>query len=434
MKKIVFVGAGSIIFVKNLIGDCMSANVLKDAEYALLDIDSEKLNLSLKMLKKLNSSINNDRAEIKAYSSRKEAFRNADFVINAIQVGGYDPYVLKDFSIPAKYGIDQIYADTLGIGGIFRGLRTIPVILEILRDMEEMCPDALFINYANPMAMIMGSIFHSTTVHAVGLCHSVQKCAQELLSSVGMQSDDAVWEIAGINHQAWLLRIERDGIDLYPEIKKRSRELGDDHQDAVRHQIMHHFGYYVTESSLHSAEYMPYFLKSFKPEQLSRFHLDPNMYRSWGESQKSYWKNIDSILSSSEPMTHNRTEEYASFIMEAVIENRPVKIGANVLNDGLIENLPKNSCVEVPCVVDSCGITPCHVGRLPEQCAGLNRTNINVQLLVMEAVRQRKREPVYHAAMLDPRTSQELSLDEIVSLCDEMFEAGAPWLDSYMRG
>lgn len=432
MNKIVFIGAGSIIFVKNIIGDCLSVDVLQDAQIALLDIDAYKLGLSATMLEQLNLSINGGKARIKAYTDQRDALRGANFVINAIQVGGYDPYVISDFEIPLSYGVQQTYADSLGVGGIFRGLRTVPVVQGILRDMEEVCPDALFINYTNPMGIIMCSILHTSPIRAIGLCHSVQKCAGELLESVGMENRDIRWDIAGINHQAWLLKITRDGKDLYPEIKARSKRMDQSHPDLVRHEIMHHFGYYVTESSLHCAEYMPYFIKRSKPELLGRFSLDTGMYEKWGISQKNYWAEVSSRIEGSVETHHIRTDEYASYIMEAIIKDQPIKIWANVLNKGCIENLPYDACVEVPCVADGGGVTPCHGGKLPEQCAGLNRTNINVQLMVLDAVIRRKREPVYQAAMLDPRTSQELTLDEIVSLCDEMIEAGRPWLNEFM--
>jgi alpha-galactosidase len=426
--KIVFIGAGSIIFVKNIIGDCLTVDVLQDAEYALLDIDAYKLELSLGMLQQLNMAINNGRAQIKAYTDQKEALRNADFVINAIQVGGYDPYVVNDFEIPLSFGLQQTYADSLGVGGIFRGLRTIPVMQGILRDMEKVCPDALFINYTNPMGIIMATILHTSPIRAIGLCHSVQKCAQELMESVGMVYDDVVWEVAGINHQAWLLKISQGGKDLYPEIKARSREMVKPHKDLVRHEIMHRFGFYVTESSLHSAEYMPYFIKSHRPQLLEHYGLDTRMYRNWGISQQNYWAHVREQIDCRTDAQHVRTEEYASFIMEAMIKDQVIKIGANVLNNGCVENLPYEACVEVPCMVDGGGVTPCHVGRLPEQCAGLNRTNVNVQLMVMDAAIHKRRESIYHAAMLDPRTSQELTLDEIVSLCDKMIQASSPYM------
>jgi len=311
-------------------------------------------------------------------------------------------------------------------------LRTIPVMLDFARDMEEVCPDAWFLNYTNPMAMLTGAMLRATGIKTVGLCHSVQGCARGLLESVGMEYDDTVqWKIAGINHQAWLLEITKDGKDLYPEIKERSKKQGAPDWDRVRHEIMHTFGYYVTESSEHNAEYMPYFIKSKYPELIERYNIPLDEYPRRCVSQIEGWKKMREELVNNHDLTHRRTNEYASYIMEAMETNKPFKIGGNVLNTGLITNLPKEACVEVPCLVDASGVTPTFVGDLPEQCAALNRTNINVQLLTIQAALTQKKEYIYHAAMLDPHTSSELSLDDIKSLCDDLIEAHGDWLPKY---
>lgn len=431
MAKIVFIGAGSIIFVKNLIGDCLLTSALRDAEMALLDIDLEKLELSEKMLQNLNRNINEGKAKIAACRDRRKALEGADFVINAIQVGGYDPCVINDFEIPLKYGLKQTYADTLGVGGIFRGLRTIPVMMEIARDMEEICPDAWLLNYTNPMGIITGAMLRVTKVKTAGLCHSVQICTRDLLEGLGMSNEGVKWKIAGINHQAWLLEVSRNGEDLYPEIKRRAVSRTEKHDDRVRYEIMKRFGYYVTESSIHSSEYMPYFIKNNCPGLLEEFGLKTDMYKDWGKSQKEYWRKTREELVDNKELTHFRTHEYASYIMESILTDKVYKIGANVINKGYITNLPEGSCIEVPCLVDGSGITPCHVGDLPPQCAALNRTNINVQLLTIEAALTHKKEHVYHAALLDPHTSSELRIDQIVSMCDEMLEANKSWLPEY---
>lgn len=429
MKKIVFIGAGSIIFVKNLIGDCFLTPVLQDAEYALLDIDREKLALAEGMLQNLNENINEGRATIKAYHNQREALRNADFVINAIQVGGYDPAVINDFEIPHQYGLEQTYADTLGIGGIFRGLRTIPVILDIAREMEEVCPDAWLLNYTNPMAIVTGAVLRATSIKTIGLCHSVQVCTKELLEGLGMSNEDVRYRIAGINHQAWLLDVrDKNGVDLYPEIKKRAFARTDKHEDMVRYEIMKHFGYYVTESTQHSAEYMPYFIKKNYPELIEELGIKTRMYKEWGKSQKAYWKEIKEELVENMHLTHERTEEYASYIMEAMITNKPYKIAGNLLNTGLITNLPEGACVEVPCLVDAQGITPTYFGNLPEQCAALNRTNVNVQQLTIEAALTGNRERIYQAAIMDPHTAGELSLNDIHEMVDQLIEVNMEWL------
>lgn len=426
--KIVFIGSGSIIFVKNLIGDCLLTLCLADAEYALLDIDAEKLALSERMLQRLNESVNSGRAHIRAYTSQKEALRGADFVISALQVGGYRR-VVPDFEIPAKYGLKQTYADTLGIGGIFRGLRTVPVMQGIVRDMMEVCPDAWLLNYVNPMAIITGAMLKSTGVKMVGLCHSVQVCASDLLRGLGMPTDHLRYKIAGINHQAWLLELDQNGVDIYPEVRKRAFARKDIHPDMVRYEIFQRFGYYVTESTQHTAEYTPYFIKRAYPGLAELYGVKTEMYRDWGKSQQEYWSHARKM--ENEPLTHTRTKEFASYILEAMTTGTPFEIAANVLNHGYIENLPQGCCVEVPCVVDAAGITPRRMGRLPEQCAALNRTNINVQELTIEAALTHKREHIYHAAMLDPHTAAELSISDIIALCDEMIESNAGWIGNY---
>jgi len=431
--KIVFIGSGSIIFVKNLIGDCLLTPGLHDANIALLDIDKEKLQLSEKMLSQLNDNINEGRATIQAYDDQREALRDADFVINAIMVGKYDPNVIQDFEIPMKYGLNQTYADTLGIGGIMRALRTIPVMMGIARDMEEVCPNAWLLNYTNPMAMVTGAIQRETSIKTVGLCHSVQNCVPDLLTGLGMDPEGVKSRIAGINHQAWLLDVHRDGEDLYPEIKRRAleRTASEAHDDRVRYEVMNQFSYYVTESTQHTAEYLPYFIKHRYPELLERYGIQTDMYKNWGKSQETYWASAKSEFIHNSELTHERTHEYASYIMEAMVWDKPYKIGANVQNDGLITNLPANACVEVPCLVDGSGITPCHVGDLPEQLAALNRTNINPQLLAIEAALSGNRETFYHAAMLDPHTSAELSFDDIRAMCDELLEANRDYLPQF---
>ncbi len=433
--KITFMGAGSTIFARNVLGDCMCVESLRDAEMALYDIDGQRLQESEAMLQAINTNINAGRAKIKCYlgvENRKEALRGAQFVVNAIQVGGYEPCTMTDFEIPKKYGLRQTIADTLGIGGIFRALRTIPVLEEFARDMEEVCPDAWFLNYTNPMAMLTGFMQRYTGIKTVGLCHSVQCCCDNIMGSVGMTYDDKVqWKIAGINHMAWLLEISRDGVDLYPEIKKRDLAQDLPGWDAVRHEIMRTFGYYVTESSEHNAEYMPYWIKSKYPELIERYHIPLDEYPRRCVNQIEEWKKTKASLTENPHLEHTRTHEYGSYIMEAMVENKPYKIGGNVINTGLITNLPAKACVEVPCLVDASGIAPVVIGDLPEQCAALNRTNINPQLMTIEAAVTKKKEAVYQAAMLDPHTAAELSLDDIRSMCDDLFEAHKDWLPVY---
>jgi alpha-galactosidase len=444
MAKITFLGAGSTVFAKSVLGDSMLSEPLKDAHIALYDIDSQRLRDSKLMLDHLNENINKSRAKITPHlgvRSRRAALKGADYVVNAVQVGGYDPATIIDFEAPKKYGLRQTIGDTLGIGGIFRSLRTIPVVLDFTRDIEAVCPDAWFLTYVNPMAMITGAILHGSSVKAVGLCHSVQGCATGLLRQLGML--DSVkklqWKIAGINHQGWLLEITDGGKDLYPEIKRRAagknrearRKGGDKHGDMVRMEIMRHFGYYVTESSEHSAEYMPYWIKSTHPELIEEFNIPLDEYPRRCIGQIDAWGRQREDLVNDKKLTHARSGEYASYIMEAMETDVPFRIGGNVLNTGLITNLPSKAVVEVPCMVDRNGVQGCYVGELPEQCAALNRTNISVQLLTIEAALERKKEKIYQAAMLDPHTASELTLDEIKKLCDELIEAHGKMLPKY---
>ncbi|MCG5102388.1 alpha-glucosidase/alpha-galactosidase [Oceanobacillus alkalisoli] len=432
MSKITFLGAGSTVFAKNVLGDCMTVDALQDFEFALFDIDDERLKDSELMLNNIKKNLGST-VKIVSYTDRKEALRGAKYVINAIQVAGYDPGTIVDFEIPKKYGLRQTIADTIGIGGIFRSLRTIPVLLDFAKDMEEVCPDAWFLNYTNPMATLTGIMTRFTNIKTVGLCHSVQVCAPELLESLDMPTDNIQYHIAGINHVAWLLEITRNGEDLYPEIKKRAKEKQKtNHDDMVRFEIMDKFGYYLTESSEHNAEYHPYFIKSQYPELIERFNIPLDEYPRRCVNQIEDWKKMRDDIVHNQELTHTRTHEYGSYIIEAMETNTPFKFGGNVLNSGqVIENLPSNAVVEVPCIADATGIVPTHVGRLPEQLAALDRTNINTQLLTIEAAITGKKEHIYHAAMLDPHTSAELSMDDIISLCDDLIEAHGDWLPEF---
>ncbi len=434
MPKITFMGAGSTVFAKNVLGDSMCTPALEDSVIALYDIDPKRLEESHLMLSAINSNLGN-KAKLETYCGverRKDALRGADYVVNAIQVGLYEPCTVIDFEVPKKYGLRQTIGDTLGIGGIFRALRTIPVMFDFARDMEEVCPDAWFLNYTNPMAMLSGAMQRYTGIHTVGLCHSVQVCAPTLMKHAGMEYDETVqYRIAGINHQAWLLEISRNGEDLYPEIKRRCAAITEKHGDMVRLEIMKRFGYYVTESSEHSAEYMPYFIKDKYPELIERFNIPLDEYPRRCISQIEKWEKRRDELTKDPHLTHTRSNEYASRIMEAMETNQAYKFGGNVLNTGLITNLPQNACVEVACIADASGVTPTYVGDLPEVCAAMNRTNINVQLLTIQAAVTRKKDYIYQAAMMDPHCQSELSIDDIVALCDDLIEAHAGWLPEY---
>ncbi|GAB6929213.1 alpha-galactosidase MelA [Paenibacillus sp. JCM 10914] len=431
MSKITFIGAGSTVFAKNVLGDCMQTPALQGFELALFDIDPVRLKDSENMLNNIKKT-SGSTCVVKSYSDRKEALRDAKYVVNAIQVGGYDPCTITDFEIPKKYGLRQTIADTVGIGGIFRNLRTIPVMLDFAADMREVCPNALFLNYTNPMAVLTNAMNTLGGVQTVGLCHSVQACIPDLFKNLGMETEGIQAKIAGINHMAWLLEVTKDGVDLYPEIKRRAaKKQNEKHHDMVRLEMMLNFGYYITESSEHNAEYHPYFIKRNYPELIERFNIPLDEYPRRCVDQIERWKTMRESLVTDQDLTHHRSHEYASYIFEAMETNVPFKIGGNVMNTGLITNLPKEACVEVPCLVDASGVTPTYVGDLPPQCAALNRTNINTQLLTLEAAATGKKEHIYHAAMLDPHTAAELSIDDIKSLCDDLIEAHGDWLPKF---
>ena len=436
MAKITFLGAGSTVFAKNVLGDCMSSPVLSDAEISLYDIDPVRLKESELMLTAVRNNLGS-KARIQSYcgvENRRKALHGANYAVNAIQVGGYDPCTITDFEIPKKYGLRQTIADTLGVGGVFRALRTIPVMLDFARDMEEECPNAWLLNYTNPMAILTGAMLTMSDIQTIGLCHSVQVCCSTLLKEVGMEDmydSKLQWKIAGINHQAWLLEVRKNGQDLYPEIKRRAFAMTQKHNDMIRFEMMRRFGYYVTESSEHNAEYMPFFIKDKYPELIERYNIPLDEYPRRCVEQIANWNKQRDALTNDPDLSHTRTSEYASYIMEAMETNVPYKIGGNVLNKGLITNLPQNAVVEVPCLVDASGVTPTVVGALPEQCAALNRTNINVQLLTLQAARTLRREDIYRAVMMDPHTQSELSIDDIVAMCDDLIAAHGDWLPKY---
>ena len=430
MIKITFMGAGSTVFAKNVLGDCLLCDDLRhELEIALYDIDGKRLDESHNLISALNSKYNDGEANIKSYlgvENRKEALRGADSVVNAIQVGGYDPCTIIDFEIPKKYGLRQTIGDTLGIGGIFRAMRTIPVLRDFAEDIAEVCPNALFLNYTNPMCMLSNYMQRFTPVRTVGLCHSVQICTSHLLGELNIPADGAYDKIAGINHMAWLLEVyDKDGNDLYPQIKKLAKEKNENekHKDMVRFEYINRLGYYCTESSEHNSEYNPFFIKSKYPELIEKYNIPLDEYPRRCVEQIERWeKQRDEILNGGN-IEHERSGEYASRIIEAVVTNKPYKIGGNVLNTGLITNLPKDATVEVPCMVDSLGIHPTVVGDLPLQLAAMNSSNIYPQLLTVEAAVTKNKETLYQAAMMDPHTAAELSVDDIVAMCDDLLEA-----------
>ena len=437
--KITFMGAGSTVFARNVIGDCMCSESLRDSEFALYDIDGGRLKESETILNAMNKTMGG-KAKITTYlgvENRKDALRDAKFVVNAIQVGLYDPCTIIDFEVPKKYGLRQTIADTLGIGGIMRALRTMPVLEDFARDMEEVCPDAWFLNYTNPMAMLAGYMQRYTGVKTIGLCHSVQVCRKALFKELKMEDYLECGKdlIAGINHMAWLLECkDKDGNDLYPIIKERAKQriFEEDCKDRVRLDYIDKFGYYCTESSEHNAEYNMFYIKSKYPELIEKYKIPLDEYPRRCVNQIEGWKKEFEEIKAQGVKEHKRSKEYASHIMESMVTDTPYKIGGNVINKNhLISNLPAEACVEVPCLVDGQGIHPTYIGALPVQCAAMNMTNVNPQLLTIEAFVTKKKEHIYQAAMLDPHTGSELDIDTIVKMCDDLIETHGSWLPKF---
>jgi len=440
MLKITFLGAGSTVFARNVLGDVMCTPALRQCEIALYDIDAQRLQESEQILQTINRNINESRAVIRSYlgeENRKEALRGARFVVNAVQIGGYEPSTVIDFEIPKKYGLRQTIADTLGIGGIMRALRTIPVMEAFARDMEEVCPDAWLLNYSNPMAMLTGYMQRYTKVKTIGLCHSVQVCSSGLLERLDMKDklEGRRDLIAGINHMAWLLEIkDQDGNDLYPEIRNRAKEknASGKHDDMVRFDYIDKFGYYCTESSEHNSEYNPFYIKAKAPELIDRFNIPLDEYPRRCVNQINGWKEMSQKLLTDDKLSHERSREYASYIMEAMVTDKPIRIGGNVLNTGhLISDFPEHACVEVPCLVDGAGIHPTRVGALPPVLAAMNMTNINPQLLTIEAAHTRSKQDILRAVMLEPRCAAELTIDEMTAMVDELIEAHGSYMEMY---
>jgi len=461
MAKIVFLGAGSTVFAKNLLTDILSFPALADSTIALHDINAERLETTRIVGERIAQSLG-VKPTIKSYLDRRAALDGADYVIGMFQVGGYDPATLVDFEIPNQFGLRQTIADTLGIGGIMRGLRTIPVYLDMCHDMEALCPDALLMNYVNPMAMVTWAINRATDIRTVGLCHSVQGTAEQLAHAVDIPIDEINYLSAGINHMAFFLRFERDGEDLYPRLKKVIDEDRVPDWDRVRYEMFDRLGYFVTESSEHFAEYTPWFIKRDRPDLIEKFNIPLDEYIRRCKVQIAGWEMTREAITDPDVLIDQQTlaehlnqagahpheieyvrdliengdhitpsNEYGAGIIQAMETGVPRVIYGNVMNDGLIDNLPGESCVEVPCLVDRNGIQPTHVGGLPPHLSALIQTNINVQALTVEAALTGKREHIYHAAMLDPHTAAELDLEQIWELVDAMIDAHGRWLPDY---
>ncbi|HAL46679.1 MAG: alpha-galactosidase [SAR202 cluster bacterium] len=419
MPKIAIIGAGSVVFTRRLLGDVLSFPSIRDSEISLMDIDAERL----EMISALGERMAKDSgtgARIEATSDRERSLEGADYVITTIRVGDDDAV---DRGIPQRYGVDQAVGDTIGPGGVIKALRTVPVLIDICRDMERLCPEAWLLNYTNPMAIACWAISDATSIQNVGLCHSVQNTARQLSEYIGANLSDVSFWTAGINHMAWYLRLENQGSDAYPALRAAMDDPQIFVKDPVRFEVMRHFGYFVSESTRHMSEYVPYFRG--EPGRMERFGLAPFDVGARAQQRRvdSHYQAISDELASDTPMSPQRTNEYAAYIMDSMETGTPRRVNVNVRNSGLISNLPEGSCVEVPCMVDDLGVHPSHVGDLPDQCAGLIQSNINLHRLTVKSIMEGDREAAIHAAMLDPLTASILSLSEIRAMMGEMFDA-----------
>jgi alpha-galactosidase len=428
--KIAFMGAGSVVFTKNLLTDTLSFPELHGTTIALHDIDPERLETAGMMARWTSEQLGAG-AKVEEHLDRRAALEGADFVVNMVQIGMHEATLL-DFDIPKKYGLKQTIADSMGIGGIFRGLRTIPFVLDLAGEMGEVCPKALLLNYTNPMSILMEALYTARPeIYGVGLCHSVPYTAREIASYIGVDHEDLLYECAGINHIAWMTRLEVDGEDAYPRLFAAMEDPDVYAKDKVRFELMRRFGYYVTESSEHNAEYVPYFLKD--DDLIERYDIPVDEYIRRSEENLVQYGETRRKLLAGEDFSLGRSVEYGSLIIHSLVTGEARAIYGNVKNTGLITNLPDGCCVEVPILVDDTGLRPCHVGDLPPQCAATCAPHTAVQNLTVRAALEGRRDHVHHAAMLDRHAPSVLSLDEIAAMVDELIEAHADALPEGVR-
>jgi alpha-galactosidase len=432
-RKITFIGAGSTVFAKNLLVDILSFPELADSRLCLFDIDSERLQTSEIVANRIAQTLG-IHPTIETTTDRASALDGATYAINMIQVGGYRPSTVTDFEIPKKYGLQQTIADTLGIGGIMRALRTTPVLIEMCREMEQRCPDVVHLNYVNPMAINCWALTRATRIRTIGLCHSVQHTANDLATDIGVPLEEISYLVAGINHMAFYLKFERNGEDLYPLIHKVVEEGRVPPDNRVRYDILRRLGYFVTESSEHFSEYVPWYIKRERADLIERYNIPLDEYPRRCEIQIGEWKYLRKSLGTPDaPFEMERSVEYGSGIIHSMETGVPRVVYANLENNNLITNLPPGCCVEVPCLVDKNGIQPTQIGALPPHLAALMQTNINVQALTVESILTGNREHIYHAAMLDPHTGAELDLDQIWQMVDDLITQHAEWIPHQFR-
>lgn len=433
MRKITFIGAGSTVFAQNLLGDILSLPELADSSICLFDIDAARLQTSEVVAHRIARTLGVNPV-VEPTTDRGRAFDGANYAINMIQVGGYRPCTVTDFEIPKRFGLRQTIADTLGIGGIMRALRTVPVLIEMCHEMEHRCPDVVHLNYVNPMAMNCWALTRATQIETIGLCHSVQHTARELANDIGVPLEEINYIAAGINHMAFYLKFERDGEDLYPLLHKVLQEGRVPDDNRVRYDMFNRLGYFVTESSEHFAEYVPWYIKQARPELIERYNIPLDEYPRRCEEQIAEWEALRKSLEISDgPLQIERSVEYGSAIIHSLETGIPRVVYGNVENTDLITNLPRGCCVEVPCLIDKNGVQPTRIGALPPHLAALMQTNVNVQSLTVEALLTGTRDHIYHAAMLDPHTAAEHDLDQIWQLVDELLVEHADWISPELR-
>jgi alpha-galactosidase len=445
--KIAFIGAGSTVFTKNIAGDILQRPALANAHFALMDIDPQRLEESEIVVSKMARTLGVG-AKVTTTMNQRQALDGADFVVVSFQIGGYEPCTVTDFEVPKKYGLRHTIADTLGVGGIMRGLRTVPHLWSICEDMLEVCPNAIMLQYVNPMAINTWAIAEKyPTIRQVGLCHSVQGTAAELAHDLDIPVEDIRYRAGGINHMAFYMNFEhrqKDGtyIDLYPALKRGYREgrfpkpstWNARCPNKVRYEMLMQLGYFVTESSEHFAEYTPYFIKRDRPDLIERFGIPLDEYPKRCIEQVARWKGVADEYRKADKIEVEASHEYASQIINSVVTGEPSVIYGNVANHGFIPQLPQGCAVEVPTLVDANGLQPTVVANIPPQLIALMRTNINVQELTVAALMKEDREHIYHAAMLDPHTAAELDLDQIRGVVDDLLNAHGQWLPEWARG
>jgi len=452
MKKIVFVGAGSIVFTKNLLSDMFLYPELKDTFIGLMDIDEERLQVTVKMAQIMRNEKGSN-SKIEAYTELESALRDADYVINTVQIGGKDATYV-DFDIPEKYGLKQTIGDTHGIGGVMRFLRTAPFLKKLVKVMEKVCPKALLFNFTNPMSMCMWYINSISEIENVGLCHSIPNTIEQLSRYVGVPLNEVNYKVAGINHMAWVLKYERAGEDLYPLLFKAMKNKEIWKKDSVRFELLRRFSYFVTESSEHNAEYVPYFIKDQKlinklkipiREYITRVELNERVYQTYkayylegkddvknegtGMLEKYYGEDEQT----EETLLNQKSNEYALQIVHAIETGETTEVYGIVPNRGIIDNLPYNCMVEISCVINKNGIQPTYIGELPPQLAALNISQIRVQELAVKAAITGQKKYVHYAILLDPLASSILSMDEIHNMTEELINAHKKYLSTFIR-